>query len=55
MIEDVGELLAIEEFNAEGHGRKIRHPWMLRANVPLRPPWADLDCCGDLGRWALLK
>lgn len=41
MIEDVGELLAIEEFNAEGHGRKIRHPWMLRANVPLRPPWAD--------------
>ena len=41
MIPDVGELLAIEEFNAEDHGRKIRPPWMLRENVPLRPAWAD--------------
>lgn len=41
MVQDVGELLAIEEFNAESHSRKIRHPWMLRSNVPLRPAWAD--------------
>ena len=41
MIPDVGELLAIDEFNAEDHGRKIRQPWMLRENVPLRPAWAD--------------
>jgi len=40
-VPDVGELLAIEEFNSEDHGRRIRHPWMLRANVPFQPPWAD--------------
>lgn len=40
-IEDVGELLAIREYNDEGLDRKIRHPWMLRANVPFRPSWAD--------------
>ena len=40
-VEDVGELLAIREFNAEDHGRRIRHPWMLRANVPFQSPWAD--------------
>lgn len=39
--EDVGELLAIREFNEEAHGRKIRHPYMLRANVPLQPTWSD--------------
>jgi len=39
--EDVGELLAIKEFNEESHGRKIRHPYMLRANIPLQPTWAD--------------
>lgn len=39
--EDVGELLAIKQFNEEDHGRKIRHPYMLRANVPLQPTWAD--------------
>ncbi len=39
--EDVGELLAIKEFNEESHGRKIRHPYMLRANVPLQPTWAE--------------
>lgn len=39
--EDIGELLAIREFNEENHGRKIRHPYMLRANVPLQPTWAD--------------
>jgi hypothetical protein len=41
MVEDVGELLAINEFNSQEQHRKIRHPWMLRANVPLRPTWAD--------------
>ena len=39
--EDVGELLAIREFNEEAHGRKIRHPYMLRANVPLQPMWSE--------------
>lgn len=40
-IEDVGELLAIRDFNVEQTNRRIRHPWMLRANVPFQPPWAD--------------
>ena len=40
-IEDVGELLAISDFNGERDDRRIRHPWMLRANVPFQPPWAD--------------
>jgi hypothetical protein len=40
-VEDVGELLAIREFNEEGRERRIRHPWMLRANVPFQPAWAD--------------
>jgi hypothetical protein len=25
----------------ERHGRKIRHPYMLRANVPFQPIWAE--------------
>ncbi len=40
-VEDVGELLAINQFNEERHGRRIRNPYMLRANVPLQPTWAD--------------
>lgn len=40
-IEDVGELLAIRQFNEEQAERRIRHPWMLRANVPFQPQWAD--------------
>lgn len=40
-VEDVGELMAIRDFNGEGSERKIRHPWMLRANVPFQPMWAD--------------
>lgn len=41
MVEDIGVPLAIKDFNAEPHGRRIRHPWMLRANVPFQSPWAD--------------
>jgi hypothetical protein len=41
LVEDLGELLAIREFNEEPHGRRIRHPWMLRGNVPFQPWWAD--------------
>ena len=40
-FDDIGELLAIREFNEEAHGRKIRHPYMLRANVPLQPMWSE--------------
>lgn len=40
-VEDVGELLAIREYNEENPLRRIRHPWMLRANVPFQPAWAD--------------
>lgn len=40
-IQDVGELLAIREFNEEQPDRRLRHPWMLRANVPFQSPWAD--------------
>ena len=40
-VEDVGELLAIDQFNVEKHGRKIRKPYMLRANIPLTPSWSD--------------
>ena len=39
-VADVGELLAIEDFNQEDLERRLRHPWMLRANVPFQPPWA---------------
>lgn len=40
-IEDIGELLAIREFNEENEKRKIRKPYMLRANIPFQPTWAD--------------
>lgn len=41
MIPDIGELLAIEQFNEEFHDRKIRHPYALRTNIPFRPVWAN--------------
>lgn len=41
MIEDIGELLAVNEFNEEPHGRRIRHPWTLQTNLPFRPAWAN--------------
>ncbi len=40
-VQDVGELLAIDQFNEESHGRKIRRPYMLRANVPFQPAWVE--------------
>jgi hypothetical protein len=40
-IEDVGELLAIRDFNREAHGRRIRAPHGLRDYLPFRPLWAD--------------
>jgi hypothetical protein len=40
-VQDVGELLAIDQFNEESHGRKIRRPYMLRDNVPFQPAWAE--------------
>jgi len=40
-IEDIGELLAIREFNEESSDRKLRKPYMLRANIPFQPSWAD--------------
>lgn len=40
-IPDVGELLAIHEFNESHDDTKIRQPFNLRANVPLQPSWAD--------------
>ena len=40
-IEDIGELLAIREFNEERNDRKLRKPYMLRANIPFQPTWAD--------------
>lgn len=41
LIPDVGELLAIDEFNRETHGRRIRHPHLLRQSVPFKSKWAD--------------
>lgn len=41
MIPDIGELLAIREFNEEYASRKIRHPYALRTNIPFRPVWAN--------------
>jgi len=41
MIDDIGVPLAISDFNSEGDSRRIRHPWMLRNNVPFQAPWAD--------------
>lgn len=40
-IPDVGELLAISEFNARHDNMKIRQPFGLRNNVPLQPAWAE--------------
>jgi hypothetical protein len=40
-IEDVGELRAIRDFNAEDRPRKIRHQFSLRARLPFEPRWAD--------------
>ena len=40
-IPDVGELLAIDEFNKEHQEKKIRQPFNLRANIPLQPSWAE--------------
>lgn len=41
MIPDIGELLAIDEFNEEFTDRKVRHPYALRTNLPFRPVWAN--------------
>ena len=40
-IPDVGELLAIRDFNDTHEFIKIRRPFGLRANIPLQPFWAD--------------
>ena len=40
-IEDIGEQRAINDFNEEPHGRKIRRPIGLRLFVPFKPVWAD--------------
>jgi hypothetical protein len=40
-IEDVGELRAIRDFNQEAHGRRVRHPHMLRWMIPFQPLWAE--------------
>ena len=40
-IPDVGELLAIQEFNDSHMDVKIRQPFNLRANIPLQPSWAE--------------
>jgi len=41
MIPDIGELLAIDQFNDEMSQRKLRHPYALRTNIPFRPVWAN--------------
>lgn len=41
MIPDIGELLAIKQFNDEMAERKLRHPYALRTNIPFRPVWAN--------------
>jgi hypothetical protein len=41
MIPDIGELLAIDQFNLESDHRKLRHPYALRTNIPFRPVWAN--------------
>ena len=41
MIDDIGELLAIREFNAESNERKLGQPYRLRSNIPFQPLWAD--------------
>ena len=40
-IPDVGELLAIDQFNEANDHIKIRRPFSLRSNVPLQPTWAE--------------
>jgi hypothetical protein len=40
-IPDIGELLAIDEFNAANETVKIRQPFNLRTNIPLQPAWAE--------------
>ena len=40
-IPDVGELLAIDQFNQAHDDIKIRRPFSLRSNVPLQPTWAE--------------
>ena len=40
LVPDVGELLAIDEFNLEAHGRRIRHPYLFRLSVPFKSKWA---------------
>ena len=40
-IPDVGELLAIDEFNATSEHRKLRQPFRLRDNIALQPAWAE--------------
>lgn len=41
MIDQVGELLAIREFNEERPERQLGQPYRLRSNVPFQPLWAD--------------
>jgi hypothetical protein len=40
-IPDIGELLAIHEFNQRHEQTKIRQPFNLQGNVPLQPEWAN--------------
>ena len=40
-IPEVGELLAIREFNDAHESIKIRQPFNLRRNIPLQPVWAE--------------
>lgn len=40
-IEDIGELRAIQDFNEESHGRRIRRPYMWRPVSPFRPVWEE--------------
>ena len=37
----VGQMLAIDEFNAEFDDRHIGHPFGLRSGLPFQPAWAD--------------
>lgn len=40
-VPDVGELLAISQFNDNHESIKIRQPFNLRSNIPLQPSWAE--------------
>lgn len=41
MIGQIGEMLAIREFNEESPDRQLGQPYRLRSNVPFQPLWAD--------------